>query len=271
MTYSNVALVQSEIGQALPDFVLVVGDLTYGDQNGLQTIPQHFNDVMAWSQHVPYMPAWGNHDWDSPDTLANYVGRFLFPNPQIASSSPVGSEDWYWFDDGNVRFIAFPEPYDNNSWPGWATAASAIMDQAQQSSQIAFIVTFGHRPAYSSGYHSGDSGLASLIAGLAASHSKYVLNINGHSHDYERTTPQSGVTHVTVGTGGSTLETSGNSCPWSVCPAPSWSAFRAFHQGYLQLQFLAAQIQGTMICGPPTSDDDTTCSPGSMLDTFTIP
>jgi hypothetical protein len=33
------------------------------------------------------------------------------------------------------------------------------MDEAQGDPAIRFIVTFGHRPAFSSGYHPGDAGL----------------------------------------------------------------------------------------------------------------
>jgi hypothetical protein len=75
------------------------------------------------------------------------------------------------------------------------------MDEAQADPAIRFIVTFGHRPAFSSGHHPGDSGLQSIMAALGDAHSKYVLNLNGHSHDYERSRPQHGVTHITCGHG----------------------------------------------------------------------
>src|SRR5207249_797484 len=68
-------------------------------------------------------------------------------------------------------------------------SGTGIMDQAQTDPNIRFIVTFGHRPAWSTGVHPGDSTLAGYMSTLHASHSKYVLNLNGHSHDYERTDP----------------------------------------------------------------------------------
>ena len=224
LTYPRVAQVQSQIAAGAPLFVLMLGDLTYGNDHGQASVGQHFNDVMVWSQDAAYMPAWGNHEWDSSgDDLRNYKGRFNLPNPQTSPGSPAVSccgEDWYWFDCGSTRFIAYPEPF-SGGWSDWNTRARTIIDTAQVNPQIRFIVTFGHRPAYSSGQHSGDSSLKAYLDALGATHSKYVLNLNGHSHDYERTKPQGGVTHVTVGIGGSTLEEDG-ACLWAGgCAPPS--------------------------------------------------
>ena len=68
----------------------MVGDLTYGNVEGQGAVDQHFNDAMAWSQTAAYMPAWGNHEWDTPatDDLRNYKGRFALPNSQRALGSP---------------------------------------------------------------------------------------------------------------------------------------------------------------------------------------
>src|SRR5207244_4378482 len=108
---------------------------------------------------------------------------------------------------------------------------------------------FGTRAAYSSGYPAGDVTLRSYLDLLGATHAKYVLNLNGYSHDYERTRPQSGVVHVTVGTGGAPLEQVSGACPWAGgCPAPSWSAFRALHHGALRLRFTPRSIRGEAIC-----------------------
>ena len=273
-SYSQMPGVQQLIAGAAPAFVLAVGDLTYGNANGQQFVDAHYNDVMVWSQDAAYMPAWGNHEWDTPadDDLRNYKGRFELPNPQASPGAPAvggAGEDWSWFDYGNTRFIAYPEPYTSASWTDWGTKAGAIMDQAQADPAIQFIVTYGHRPAFSSGHHPGDSGLASIMAALGDAHSKYVLNVNGHSHDYERSLPQHGVTHVTVGTA-SALEEDG-SCLWLTCAQPSWSAFRAMHLGPAVLRFTDTAIQVQFLCGPPGGGtNDVSCALGSVVDQFTI-
>jgi hypothetical protein len=104
---------------------------------------------------------------------------------------------------------------------------------------------------------------------------KYALNLNGHSHDYERSMPQSGVTHLTVGVGGSDLEESSGSCLWAGgCPKPAWSAYRAMHHAAVQLKFTATTIEGTVFCGPAgdtgSNKNDVTCTQGSVMDAFVI-
>src|SRR4029078_10211880 len=137
---------------------------------------QHFNDVMVWSQDAAYMPAWGNHEWDSSGgAFRNYNGRFKLPHPQTSPGAPAAGccgEDWSWFDYGNVRFIAYPEPYAG-ALAAWRPAAAALMDAAQADPAITFIVTFGHRPAYSSGHHSGETELKAYLDALGDTHSKY--------------------------------------------------------------------------------------------------
>ena len=275
-SYARVGAVQKLIANGAPSFVLAVGDLTYANAHGQAAVDNHFNNVMKWSQDAAYMPAWGNHEWDSStDDLRNYKGRFALPNPQTSPGAPSAGgpgEDWYWFDAGNVRFIAYPEPY-SGAWSDWNTKARTLMDAAQADPAIRFIVTFGHRPAYSSGHHPGDATLKSYLDALGAGHNKYVLNLNGHSHDFERSRPQSGVVHVTVGVGGASLEEDG-SCLWLQCTQPAWSAYRAFHHGTLRLQFTTTSIHLDAICGPAgdtgTNKNDVTCASGDIMDSFMI-
>ncbi len=148
------------------------------------------------------------------------------------------------------------------------------MDQAQADSQIKFIVTYGHRPAFSSGHHDGDGILVTYMRDLHATHSKYVLNLNGHSHNYERSDPAQtyGVTHITTGTGGASSEEEHSSgCLWYNCPGPSWSVVRAMHLGVTKLTFGANSITGQFICGPAGGGaNDVTCAQGSVIDSFTI-
>jgi len=172
------------------------GDISYADTHGWDDIDKHFNDVMVWSQTAAYMPSWGNHEWGNesdpyPDDLRNYKGRFDLPNPYTSPGTPSISnygEDWYWFDYGNTRFIAAPEPWSGAA-ADWQTKAGLVMDAAQSDPAITFIVTFSHRPAFSSGHHSDESWIKNASIALMNAHSKYVLHINGHSHNYERSCP----------------------------------------------------------------------------------
>ena len=267
--FSHLADTFSAIAGDQPSFVLMVGDLTYANAtNATQAVvDQHFNDVMAWSRSAAYIPAWGNHEWESPavDDLRNYKGRLLMPHAAASPGSPAVSccgDDWGWFDAGGVRFISYPEPYTSASWSDWRSHANTLMTQAQNDPTINYIVTYGHRPAYSTGYHPGDTTLAGILDGLGATYSKFVLNINGHSHDYERFQPIDGVTHVTVGT------PSSEEVPWS--STDPRTAFRAFHLGHLRVDVTAAGMRLQEVCDDAASRDDITCSPGTVMDEYTI-
>ena len=264
---SKVATTQGQVAADNPAFVLAAGDLTYANDNGQAAVDQHFNDVMSWSQSAAYMPAWGNHEWETAvDDLRNYKGRFKLPNAQASPGAPAAGccgEDWGWFDAGGVRFISYPEPYASNTWSGWQGAVDSIMAAAQADSSIRYIVTYGHRPAYSTGFHAGDAGLASILNGFGDRYSKYILNLNGHSHDYERFQPIHGVTNITAGGGGAGVE-----APWTTIDPNT--AFRAMHLVHLRVDVTSSGLRVDAVCGPATSQDDTTCPQGSVLDSYLV-
>jgi len=265
-TYPNVATTQAQIAADKPAFVLVPGDLTYANDHGQTAVDRHFDDVMVWSRNAAYMPTWGNHEWDeSTDDLRNYKGRFAIPHAHSSPGVPAVDccgEDWGWFDAGAVRFISYPEPYASASWSQWKVDAAKVMASAEKSRKIHFIVTFGHRPAYSSGHHHGDSELASILDGFGDRYSKYVLNLNGHSHDYERFVPIHHVVHVTAAGGGSSLE------GWS--GSDSRTAFRAMHLEHVRISVTPHALKLEAICGPPSSGDQFRCTQGRVIDTYTI-
>ena len=267
--FSHLAGTLSAIAGDQPSFVLMLGDLTYANAANVtqQVVDQHFNDVMAFSTSAAYMPAWGNHEYESPgaDDLRNYKGRLLMPHAAASPGSPAVSccgDDWGWFDAGGVRFIAYPEPYTSATWPDWQAQANALLSQAQSDPSISYIVTYGHRPAYSTGFHPGDTTLAGILDTFGGTYSKYVLNINGHSHDYERFRPINGVTHITAGT------PSSEEVPWGA-PDPR-TAFRALHLAHLRVDVDSEGVRIQAICDEAASRDDVTCAAGSVLDEYTI-
>jgi hypothetical protein len=270
--YFNMGVIQDLIANDKPAFVIGLGELTLGSINGKAAVDQHFNDVMAWSREAAYMPVWGYLDTRSSgtDRFSNYKGRFDVPNSQTSPGSTLaGGEDWYWFDYGNTRFITLPESW-SGAWAAWNTEADVLMAQAQTDPDIKYIVTLVNQPAYSSGHYTGSDELRGMLDTLGDTYSKYVLNVNAHSVNYERSYPQHGVVHVTAGTGGQNLWQDG-ACLWLTCSQPSWSAFRAMHQGALKLHFTDSAIEGSFICGPAGGGiNDVNCKKGSVMDNFTI-
>ena len=122
---------------------------------------------MAWSRRAAYMPVWGNHEWvTARTTCATTRAASRCPNAAASPGAPEAGccgEDWYWFDQGAVRFIIYPEPYTKETWPDWARKAEPLFAAAQADPALRYIVTAGHRPAYSSGQHDGKSQLRAIL------------------------------------------------------------------------------------------------------------
>jgi predicted glycoside hydrolase/deacetylase ChbG (UPF0249 family) len=136
------------------------------------------------------------------------------------------------------------------------------MAAAQRNQRIRFIVTFGHRPAYSTGHHHGESALASILGGFGERYSKYVLNLNGHSHNYERFTPIHQAIHVTAAGGGAPLE--------PLSGSDRRTAFRALRLIHVRVDVTASRMKLQAICGPATSLDQFSCTEGEVVDSVTI-
>jgi hypothetical protein len=133
-----------------------------------------------------------------------------------------------------------------------------LMSSAGRNPQILFIVTFGHRPAYSSGYHHGESQLASILDTFGDRYAKYVLNINGPSHNYERFSPIHHVVHVTSGGGGASLE--------PLSSSDRRTAFRALHLIHLRVDVTPQRMRLEAVCGPATSKDQFRCNEGDVVE-----
>ena len=266
------AVIHRAIARAEPAFVLGLGDLAYANETSQADVDRHFDDVMVWSRRAAYMPVWGNHEWvdDKNDDLRNYKGRFALPHAAASPGAPAAGccgEDWYWFDHGAVRFIVYPEPYAAETWPDWARKAEPVFAEAQADSQIRFIVTAGHRPAYSSGHYGGEPRLRAILDDFGKRFGKYVLNLNGHGHNYERTKPQSRVVHVTAGMGGKSLEHAATPCLWPDCKQPPWVAFRAIHHGFVKFTVRDDGIALEAICaGAAPKEETLRCADGEIMD-----
>jgi hypothetical protein len=271
----------NQISGLKPDIVITTGDVTGAGPDGQQEVSKRFHDAMVWSLNSAWMPAWGNHDWEytDKDDLRTLKGRFDIPNPGTISSSPAISccgEDWGWFDYGNTRFISYPEPWTSSSWKEWASQVAGVFESAQKNTRIKFIVTFGHRSSYTSTSRRspGDKRLRAFLDGFHSAYPKYILDLSGHNHQYERYILSSGMTYIVNSSTGSYYHEG-----WDNPTKPSDCAFRAIHYGILVLNFTDSAIEGQFICSVGTTQtgvdylplEEHVCSePGTVIDSFTI-
>jgi len=271
----------AQIAALKPDIVITTGDITGAGPDGQENVTERFRDAMVWSQNAAWMPVWGNHDWeyDTIDDLRTYKGRFDIPNPGTISSSPAISccgEDWGWFDYGNTRFITLPEPWNSSARPEWVNQVTKVFSEAQNNPAIRFIITLGHRSAYTSTFHRspGEKSLRTILNKLHEDFSKYKLDVSGHNHQYERYLLPEGMTYlVNISTGSYYHE------GWQTPVKPDYCVYRAIHYGILILDFSEDKINGRLECSANSTQtgpdymplEEPLCNKiGEVIDSFTI-
>lgn len=279
-----------------PDFVTHGGDIAVPNQCGLASLHRYYVDQQVWSTHAAFQIALGNHEHGRPahgaprdaitDSLANYKGRSFVTHGQSVPGDRAGTttypgcgaevgrrtntchgEDWGWFRAGGVLFISYPEP-SWRAWQDWQGKAGALMARAQRNAAVDFVVTWGHRPAWSTSAQESDPGLRSVLSALARRwsptpahpHGKYVLTVGHHAHGMEAFARIGGLTSITSAAGGQGL------VPFT--RSDRRSVWRTRHLGLLSGRYDASRhtLSVKMKCGPVfrhrTSD---ACQTGSTL------
>jgi hypothetical protein len=267
----------------------------------------------VWGNHEYGRPDSNAPRGTPRDSLANYKGRGYLTNPQTVpvdsttrvkppgcpepSSSPprqsvqprIGihrpveravalnqcrGEDWGWFQAGGVLFISYPEMWAG-AMASWRPEADKLMAAAERDPSIDFVITYGHRPAYSSLKVNGrESSVRKALTALAREysprarhrHGKYVLNLAHHVHGLEVFKPVRGLTHVTnAGGGQGTAE---------LRKVAHGSVLRVAHLGVLAGDYHASTKRLTLrwVCGPPLpeSHDGDNCDYGDVVWSMTF-
>ncbi|MGN6300932.1 MAG: PKD domain-containing protein [Angustibacter sp.] len=295
-----VATTHRLIAALKPDVVNHGGDISYANYCGTAAVHQAYLDEEVWSTSAAAQFTWGNHEFGQPsatappgtprDSLANYKGRSALTNAQTLASdtasrtTPPGclpaagttgngcrGEDWGWYDAGRVRFISYPDTAMAGAFPAWTAQAAAVMQQAQDDPSIDLVVTYGHRPAYSSTSAQVSAPVKTALDslgdrfGAAVPGGKYRLNVAHHAHNEEVFAAQHGVVHVTSGGGGQ-----GVAGFTTVAPG---SLFRTVHPGFLSAVYDATtgQLRGDVVCGPAFAPNPKQpCVEGSVLYRLTL-
>jgi hypothetical protein len=293
------AQVWQQIADDNPDVVTDGGDISYANDCGVGNVHQFYNDIAPIATQRPIQFSWGNHEYGDADTtappgtprdqLANYKGRAYIAHPQSENNDtasqtghpgcppPTGGSgngcmgsDWGYFTVGHVLFISYGEP-DYKDYPTWEPKADAVMAAAQNDPTISFIVTYGHRPAYSSVSSQTNTELLTALNQLGDKYSpaaradgKYVLNVAHHVHGGEAFAPQHGVYQVTNGGGGTGLISYGSTAAGSL--------WKTGHLEHLRVTATADSMKLEFICGPVDTNNPNfqPCTAGSVLFSETI-
>jgi 3',5'-cyclic AMP phosphodiesterase CpdA len=180
------------------DLIIHTGDIAYDDGTLGEYESNVFGVYAGLFRSFPFYPTSGNHDYNTARAAAF---RQVFALPR--NGVPAADERWYSFDWGDVHFVALDTEQMGASQASW-------LEADLERNELPWVVAYAHRPPYSSGEH-GSSALFRKTFGPALEQHQVKLVLNGHDHDYERTTPINGVTYVVTGGGGESTRSVGKS------------------------------------------------------------
>lgn len=214
------------------DALLVTGDLVYEEGDADLTDESVVRPYAATFTTAEIIAALGNHDVES-DEGSDIMRRLGRPSPVYVQNV------------GPVTVVSLDSNDVDSSQTEWL---GRVLAQAQPGRR--WVITVMHHPAFSSGEHGSEKSVREEWVPLFA---RYGVNLvlAGHDHNYERTTPQAGVTYIVSGGGGAELRKVGRS---------SFTAASASRHHFVDLNVFADRIQGRAV------DKD-----GVVFDTFTIP
>jgi len=180
------------------DFIIHTGDIAYESGTRAELEDKFFKPYADFLKYFPVFPASGNHEYNSEDA-APFREAFVLPE----NGGPEGKERWYSFDWGDVHFVALDSERSGPVQAEW-------LDADLTANQLPWTIVYWHKPPFSSGEHGNDAGSRTYFVPIVEKH-HVPLVLNGHDHDYERTTPQNGVVYVVTGGGGVGVRSVGTS------------------------------------------------------------
>lgn len=220
-------------GRTVPyDALVLLGDLVYEDGKAALTqsrVAKPFAPLLK--DGATLVPVLGNHDVRSgqQEQILHSLGR---------------QHPWYAQRIGPLRILVLDsnrvDDPDQNRW------LRAMLERRQPAGT--WTVAAMHHPAYSAGSHGSDLKVRNAWAPLF-SQAGVRLVLAGHDHDYQRSTPENGVTYVVSGAGAK-LRAAGSR---------DFTAVSTSQLHYLDLLVYADRLEGRAI-------DQT----GRLVDSFTI-
>jgi hypothetical protein len=178
-TTSNAVEVVNRIASVGGSFHIHTGDLSCA--NGVQPLwDTWFAHSETLFAHSPVIPCIGNHEDESHFGFGftTYLGRLALP----------GNERWYSLDCGQIHFASIDYESDFNPGSAQYDWLEADLKAASEDPTVEWIITFDHKPPYSSSEHGSSEGFRNAICPLL---DKYDVDIHfsGHDHNYERSYP----------------------------------------------------------------------------------
>ena len=171
------------------DLVILGGDNIYNEGEMSRVgvaFEQPYRELLRAG--VPFHAVLGNHDIRT----ANGAGQLADPGFGMKGR-------WYTVRRGPVEFVML-DTNTNATWQHQLPWLKRVLG----ASSAPWKVVVGHHPIHSSGLYGDDRAAIARLTPLFQRHGVQ-LYIHGHDHNYERSRPINGTTHLNVGNGGATL------------------------------------------------------------------
>jgi hypothetical protein len=166
------------------------------------------------------LPINGNHENDSATSFANWAIPGDGPYAETYASFTVGTVHFTMIDDEQIALAnSGAEAQAQLAWIDKDLAAANGDRTAHP-----FVVVMGHRGIFSTSLHSTDPDVLTARGSLAPLFDKYKVNlvINGHDHEYERTSP---ITAGSPPTGDPVVQPAGQGTTYVICAGAGAEAY----------------------------------------------
>jgi hypothetical protein len=232
--------VAANVKRGHPSLVITVGDNVYPtgrwqDYQKNFDPPRFYGDLV---HRIPFMPSVGNHDEIYEDDLRPYFAHF----PQLKG------KPYYAYTFRNAHFMALDG--DEDLRPG--STQYRWLENELKHSHSTWRVVYMHYPMYCEEVGSFKEFRSSLQPLLKKYHVQ--LMVTGHVHNYQRTFPIEGTTHIITGNAGQEIFA-------STKRRDVYTAFRSANYGHVEFS-----VGPTKMVVRAISEKD-----GKVFDTTVIP
>jgi len=181
------ARVAANMVKSKPELVITAGDNVYPTGRWSDYV-QHWdpaNMMGALARSVPFMPSLGNHDMYRDD-LRPYFGHFTH----------LDGRPYYTFTHRNAQFFALDSDQDLRV----GSAQYNWLEHELATSPSKWKVVYLHYPMYGRDINAYTE-MREAVQPLLAKYGVQLL-VAAHEHNYQRSVPIQGVTHILTGGGG---------------------------------------------------------------------
>ena len=222
---------QAEQADAPYDALLILGDMIYPNGDSAQTQASITDPFARTLEDATLIPVLGNHDVqsDEEDEILTELGR---------------NAGYYVEQIGPMRVIVLDSNRVGNAKQ--LTWLKGVL--AEEQPPGTWTIAAMHHPAYSAGHHGSTKSVQREWSPLFEE-AGVQLVFAGHDHDYQRSTPQNGITYVVSGAGAK-LRRSGSA---------DFTAVSTATRHFLELLVYDDRLEGRAI------DQQ-----GKLIDSFTI-